>query len=51
MDNGFPPPLSAEDAAEFARRRRGRNVALLIVLIGVAALLYAIAVVKFKVHG
>ncbi len=45
----FPPPLSPADAAELRRRQRGRNWALLIVLIGVAALFYAISMVKFHV--
>ena len=49
MDDGFPAPMPPEVAAEFRRRQRGRNLALLIVLIGVAALFYAIAVVRFKV--
>ncbi len=49
VDEGFPPPLSAVDAAALRRRQRGRNVAVLIVLIGVAALFYAISIVKFKV--
>ncbi len=51
MSDQFPPPMSPEAAAELRRRQRGRNFALLIVLIAVAALFYAIAVVKFKVHG
>ncbi len=42
----FPPPLSREASAEFARKRRGRNIAMLVVLLAVAALFYAIAVVK-----
>jgi hypothetical protein len=42
----FPPPLSREESAEFTRKRRGRNVAMLVVLVAVAALFYAIAVVK-----
>lgn len=49
-DEGFPLPLSPAAALELKRRQRGRNIALLIALIGVAALFYAIAVVKFKVH-
>ncbi len=49
-DDGFPPPLSAADATELRRRQRGRNVALLLVLVGIAALFYAISIVKFKVH-
>ena len=36
--------------AEIRRRQRVRNLALLIVLLLLAALFYAIAVVKFKVH-
>ncbi len=48
-DDGFPPPLSAIEAAELRRRQRGRNWALLIVLVLVAALFYAISMVKFKV--
>ena len=50
MEDGFPPPLSPEAAIELRRRQRGRNWALLVVLVGIAALFYAIAVVKFKVH-
>jgi hypothetical protein len=46
----FPPPLSPAESAELRRRQRGRNRALLVVLIGLAALFYAIALVKFKVH-
>ena len=37
------------DAAELRRRQRGRNVVLLVVLLALAALFYAIAMVKFKV--
>ena len=33
------------------RRRRGRNIALIVVLVGLAALFYAITVVKFIHHG
>ena len=45
----FPPPLSPAEAVELRRRQRGRNIALLIVLLALAALFYAIAVVRFKV--
>jgi len=45
----FPPPLSPAEAVELRRRQRGKNIALLVVLIAMAALFYAIAVVKFKV--
>jgi len=40
------PPLSLLESAAIARRRRGRNIALLVVLVGIAVLFYAIAVVK-----
>ena len=42
----FPPPLSPGEAAELKRRRRGRNVAMLIVLVGICVLFYALAIVK-----
>ena len=42
----FPPPLSPAQAAELRRRQRGRNIALLLVLVAVAALFYAISIVK-----
>ena len=45
----FPPPLSPAEAIELRRRQRGKNIALLVVLIAVAALFYAISVVRFKV--
>ena len=34
------------EAAEFKRRQRGRNVAMLLVLIGLAVLFFAITIVK-----
>jgi hypothetical protein len=40
------PPLSRADSDALMRRRRGRNIAMLIVLLAVAALFYAIAMVK-----
>ncbi len=49
VDEGFPPPLSASEATELRRRQRGRNWALLVALVVVAALFYAISMVKFKV--
>lgn len=48
MDD-FPPPLSPAEAAELRRRQRGKNIVLLVVLIGLAALFYAISMVRFKV--
>ncbi len=51
MADDFPRPLSPAEAAELRRRQRGRNIALLVVLLAVAALFYAIAIVKLKVGG
>ncbi len=48
MDD-HPPPLSPQQADELRRRQRVRNWVLLLVLVGVAALFYAIAVVRMKV--
>ena len=39
-------PLSRRESAAIARRRRGRNIAMLVVLLAVAGLFYAIAMVK-----
>lgn len=45
----LPPPLTAAESIELRRRQRGKNVVLLVLLLGMAALFYAIAVVRFKV--
>ncbi len=45
------PPLSRDASDALARRRRGRNIAMLVVLLAVAALFYAIAMVKLSIHG
>ncbi len=37
----------ADNDDDFRRRRRGRNVALLLALAGIALLFYAVAMVKF----
>lgn len=37
------PPTTAE---ELRRRRRGRNIAIMLVLLGLCALFYAITIVK-----
>jgi hypothetical protein len=37
-------------ALEFRRRQRGRNWAMMFALLVLAALFYAISVVRFKVH-
>jgi hypothetical protein len=44
-------PLDRAESAALAKRRRGRNIALLVVLLGVAALFYAIAMVKMAKGG
>jgi len=38
--------LSAEDSKALARRRRGRNIAMLIALLAISAVFYLIALVK-----
>ena len=45
----FPRPLTPVEAVELRRRQRGKNIALLVVLIALALLFYAISMVKFKV--
>jgi len=45
----FPPPLTPIEATELRRRQRGKNIALLVVLIALAGLFYAISMVRFKV--
>ena len=46
----FPPRLSAAESREVVRRRRGRNLALLAVLLALCALFYAIAFVRMGTH-
>jgi hypothetical protein len=41
------PPLSREESLILAKRRRGKNLAMLVALFALAALFYAITVVKF----
>jgi len=40
------PPLSRADSALLAKKRRGRNIAMLVALLAISALFYAIAIVK-----
>jgi hypothetical protein len=40
------PHLSRQDSEAMGKRRRGRNLAMLVVLLLLAALFYAIAMVK-----
>ena len=39
------PPMTPDDR-ELQRRRRGRNIAMLVVLLAMSGLFYAIAIVK-----
>ncbi len=38
--------MTPEDEAQFKKARRGRNIALALVLLGFVALFYAITIVK-----
>jgi hypothetical protein len=44
----FPPRPSPVEAAELHRRQRGRNVAILVVLVGLVVLFFAITIVKLS---
>jgi hypothetical protein len=44
------PPAARSPSAEARHRRRGRSWAILVVLLGLAALFYAIAIVKMTHH-
>jgi hypothetical protein len=49
MDNEIEEvPLSRAESLALARRRRGRNWALLIVLVAVVALFFAITIAKLS---
>lgn len=41
-----PPRMSEAEAAEFRRRQKGRNIAILLVLIALSVLFFAITIVK-----
>ena len=41
-----PPRMTEAEAAEFRRRQKGRNIAILVVLIALSALFFAITIVK-----
>ena len=49
MADDFPPSLSPQQADELRRRKRVKNWVLLLILVGLAALFYAITVVRMKV--
>lgn len=40
------PPLSLAESKLLAKKRRGRNIAMLVALVAIAVLFYAIAMVK-----
>ena len=42
------PPLSRAESDLLAKKRRGRNLAMLVALLAVCALFYAIALVKLS---
>ena len=42
----MPPRPTGIEAEEFRRRRRGRNIAIAVVIFALAALFYAITIVK-----
>jgi hypothetical protein len=44
----FPPRPTLVEAAELQRRQRGRNVAILVVLVGLVVLFFAITIVKLS---
>jgi hypothetical protein len=46
-----PAPLTRAESDALAKRRRGRNIALLVALLALAALFYAIAMVKMAQFG
>jgi hypothetical protein len=48
MDDAFPPRPNAAEAALLMRRQRGRNIAMLVVLTCLAALFFAITLVKLS---
>jgi hypothetical protein len=41
-----PPRMTDAEAAEFRRRQKGRNIALLLVLIALSVLFFAVTIVK-----
>ncbi len=41
-------PLSRAESALLAKKRRGRNIAMMVALVSIAVLFYAIAMVKLS---
>ncbi len=48
MMEEFPPRPTLLEAAELRRRQKGRNIAMLVALVGLAALFFAITLVKLS---
>lgn len=42
----IPPVLTREESVVIGRKRRGRNIAMLVALVAIVALFYAISLVK-----
>lgn len=42
------PPLSRAESDVIAKKRRGRNIAMVVALVAIAVLFYAIAIVKLS---
>jgi hypothetical protein len=51
MSESFPPRPTPAQAAEMIRRQRGRNVALMVVLVSLVVLFFAITMVKLGHMG
>lgn len=45
---GFPPPLTPEEAAALRQRQKSKNWALLLALLALAGLFYAISFVRLE---
>jgi hypothetical protein len=41
-----PPRMTEAESAEFRRRQKGRNIAILVVLIALSVLFFAVTIVK-----
>jgi hypothetical protein len=47
----FPPRPTRQQGEEMARRRRGRNIAMLVLLLALCVLFFAITIAKMSAHG
>jgi hypothetical protein len=47
----LPPVLTPQESAVIARKRRGRNIAMLVALIAIVVLFYAISIAKLANPG